>query len=42
MRIFASFSRFRRLTIRHERHLDVLAGFHLPAACPICLKVVTR
>jgi transposase len=41
-RTLAWFSRFRRLTVRYERRLDILQGFHLLAASLICLKVVTR
>ena len=41
-RTLAWFSRFRRLTVRYERRLDILQGFHLLAASLICLKFVTR
>jgi transposase len=41
-RTLAWFSRFRRLTVRYERRLDILQGFHLLAASLICLKFVMR
>ena len=41
-RTLAWFSRFRRLTIRYERRLDILQGFHLLAASLICFKFVAR
>jgi hypothetical protein len=41
-RTLAWFARFRRLTVRHERRLDLLLGFHLLAAALICLGVVRR
>jgi IS5 family transposase len=41
-RTLAWFSRFRRLTVRYERRLDILQGFHLLAASLICLKFVKR
>ena len=41
-RTLAWFARFRRLTIRYERRLDVLLGFHLLAAGLICLRFVER
>jgi transposase len=41
-RTLAWFSRFRRLTVRYERRLDILTGFQLLAASLICLKFVTR
>lgn len=41
-RTLAWFSRFRRLTVRYERRLDILQGLHLLAASLICLKFVTR
>jgi hypothetical protein len=40
-RTLAWFARFRRLTVRYERRLDVLHGFHLLAAL-ICLRFVER
>jgi transposase len=41
-RTLAWFARFRRLTVRHERRLDVLLGFHLLAAALVCLRFVER
>ena len=41
-RTLACFSRFRRLTVRYERRLDILTVFHLLAASLICLSFVTR
>jgi transposase len=41
-RTLAWFSRFRRLTVRYERRLDILTGFHLLAASLICLRFVKR
>jgi IS5 family transposase len=41
-RTLAWFARFRRLTVRHERRLDILMGFHLLAAALICLRFVQR
>lgn len=41
-RSLAWFSRFRRLTVRYERRLDILTGFHLLAASLICLKFVKQ
>jgi IS5 family transposase len=41
-RTLAWFSRFRRLTVRYERRLDVLQGFHLLAASLICLRFTER
>jgi transposase len=41
-RTLAWFARFRRLTVRHERRLDILLGFHLLAAALICLRFVGR
>src|SRR5215213_354496 len=41
-RTLAWFARFRRLTVRYERRLDVLLGFHLLAAALICLRFVER
>jgi len=37
-RTSARFSRFRRLTVRYERRLDIVTGFHLLAASLIRLK----
>jgi hypothetical protein len=34
----AWFARFRRPTVRHERRLDILLGFHLLAAALICFR----
>ncbi len=41
-RTLAWLSRFRRLTIRYERRLDILTGFHLLAVSLICLRFVAR
>jgi IS5 family transposase len=41
-RSLAWFSRFRRLTIRYERRLDILQGFHLLAVSLICFRFVKR
>ena len=41
-RTLAWFARFRRLTIRYERRLDILLGLHLLAAALICLRSVKR
>jgi transposase len=41
-RTLAWFARFRRLTVRHERRLDILLGFHLLAAALVCLRFVER
>ena len=41
-RTLAWFSRFRRLTVRYERRLDILRGFHLLASSLICLRFVER
>ena len=41
-RTLAWFARFRRLTVRYERRLDILLGFHLLAAASICLGFVRR
>ena len=41
-RTLARFSRFRRLTVRYQRRLDILTGFHLLAASLICLRFVTK
>jgi IS5 family transposase len=41
-RTLAWFSRFRRLTVRYERRLDILTGFHLLATSLICFRFVTR
>jgi hypothetical protein len=41
-RTLAWFACFRRLTVRYERRLDILLGFHLLAAALICLKFVGR
>ena len=41
-RTLAWFARFRRLTVRYERRLDLLLGFHLLAAALICLGFVRR
>jgi hypothetical protein len=38
----AWFARFRRLTVRCERRLDVLLGSHLLAAGLVCLRFVER
>ena len=38
----AWFACYRRLTVRHERRLDVLLGFHHLAAALICLRFVER
>jgi transposase len=38
----AWFARFRRLTVRHERRLDTLLGFHPLAAALVCLRFVER
>src|SRR5215207_5823132 len=39
-RTLAWFARFRRLTVRYERRLDVLRGLHLLAAGLVCLCFV--
>ncbi len=36
------FARFRRLTVRYERRLDILQAFHLLAAGLVCLRFVER
>lgn len=41
-RTLAWFARFRRLTVRYERRLDILLGFHLLATALICLRHVER
>jgi transposase len=41
-RTLAWFARFRRLTVRYERRLDILEAFHLLAAGLICLRFVER
>jgi transposase len=41
-RTLAWFARFRRLTVRYERRLDILEGFHRLAAGLICLRFVVR
>jgi transposase len=41
-RTLAWFARFRRLTIRYERRLDILLAFHLLAASLICLRLAER
>jgi hypothetical protein len=41
-RTLAWFARFRRLTVRYERRLDILTGFHLLAAELVCLRFVER
>ena len=41
-RTLAWFARFRRLTVRYERRLNILLGFHLLAAALICLRFVER
>ena len=41
-RTLAWFARFRRLTVRYERRLDILLGFLLLAAALICLRFVER
>ena len=41
-RTLAWFARFRRLTVRYERRLDILLGFHLLAAALVCLRFVER
>jgi transposase len=41
-RTLAWFARFRRLTVRYERRLDILEAFHLLAAALICLRFVER
>jgi len=41
-RTLAWFVRFRRLTIRYERRLDILLGFHLLAAGLICFGFAER
>jgi transposase len=41
-RTLAWFARFRRLTVRYERRLDMLGAFHLLAAALICLRFVER
>jgi transposase len=41
-RTLAWFARFRRLTVRYERRLDILPGFHVLAAGLICLRFVER
>jgi transposase len=41
-RTLAWFTRFRRLTVRYERRLDILLGFHLLAAGLICFRFIVR
>jgi transposase len=41
-RTLAWFARFRRLTVRYERRLDILEAFHSLAAALICLRFVER
>jgi transposase len=41
-RTLAWFARFRRLTVRYERRLDILEAFHLLAAGLICLGFARR
>lgn len=41
-RTLAWFGRFRRLTVRYERRLDILTGSHLLAASLICLGFAGR
>jgi transposase len=41
-RTLAWFARFRRLTVRYERRLDVLEAFHLLAMSLICFGFVHR
>jgi IS5 family transposase len=41
-RTLAWFARFRRLTVRYERRLDILLGFRLLAAALICLAFALR
>ena len=41
-RTLAWFARFRRLTVRYERRLDILLAFHLLAAGLICLRFAER
>jgi transposase len=41
-RTMAWLARFRRLTVRHERRLDILRAFHPLAVGLICLGFVRR
>jgi transposase len=41
-RTLAWFARFRRLTVRYERRLDILLGLHHLAAALICLRFAER
>ena len=41
-RTLAWFARFRRLTVRHERRLDILLALHLLAAGLVRLRFVGR
>ena len=41
-RTLAWFARFRRLTVRYERRLDILKALHLLAAALICVGFVRR
>jgi transposase len=41
-RTLAWFARFRRLTVRYERRLDILEAFHRLAAALICLRFAER
>lgn len=41
-RTFAWFNRFRRLTIRYERHADIYRAFFVIAATLICFNAINR
>jgi transposase len=41
-RTLAWFSRFRRLTVRYERRIDIFQAFHHLAAALICRRFVQR
>ena len=41
-RTLAWFARFRRLTVRYERRVDILEAFHQLAAALIFLRFVVR
>jgi transposase len=41
-RTLAWFARVRRLTVRYERWLDILLGFHQLTAALICPRFVER
>ena len=41
-RTLAWFSRFRRLTVRYERRIDIFEAFHHLAAALICWRFVQR